>query len=75
MTDLELLTQTLDRLNVFYSVRDHIGRDGMEKKIVDLEEDLEHSKSTKIPYTGYSGFAWLFTFSIDGKLLEVGGYE
>jgi hypothetical protein len=47
----------------------------MEKKIVDLEEDPEHSKSTKIPYTGYSGFAWLFTFSIEGKLLEVGGYE
>lgn len=75
MTDLELLTQTLDRLKVYYDVSDFTSRDGIEQKIIDLEEDPDRSNSAKIPYTGYSGFAWIFKFSIEGKLLEVGGYE
>jgi hypothetical protein len=75
MTDLELLTQTLDRLNVYYDIRDFTSRDGIEQKIIDLEEDPDRSNSAKIPYTGYDGFAWIFKFSIEGKLLEVGGYE
>jgi len=75
MTDLELLTSTLDRLNVYYDVRDFTSRDGIEQKIVDLEEDPARSKSAKIPYTGYDGFAWIFKFGTEGKLMEVGGYE
>jgi hypothetical protein len=69
MTDLELLTETLDRLNVYYSTR--VNSDG--KLVVTLEDDPTFS-GEKVNYCGYQGFAYLFFFE-DGKLLEVGGYE
>ena len=74
MTDLELLTQTLDRLNIDYGMNDYEW-EGVVQKIITLKGDHSTARKGKIPYTGYSGFAWLFTFSLDGALVEVGGYE
>jgi hypothetical protein len=74
MTDLDILTTTLDRLNVQYEVSEY-QHDGVEKKIITLDGDDSTARNGKIPYTGYSGFAWLFTFTLDGSLIAVGGYE
>ena len=77
MTDLERLTTTLDALNVHYKQRpyEHMGKHSI---IVTLEAPLDKDYRTipgKVKYTGYSGFAWLFTFNTDGTIKEVGGYE
>ena len=77
MTDLERLTTTLDALNVHYRQRpyEHLGDHSI---IVTLEAPRGEGDRTmpgKVKYTGYSGFAWLFTFNTDGTIREVGGYE
>jgi hypothetical protein len=74
MTDFELLTETLDRLSVHYDVREREW-EGVVQKIVTLDGDGSTVREGKIPYTGYTGFAWLFSFSDDGRLVEVGGFE
>ena len=77
MTDLERLTQTLDALNIHYGQRP-FEHDGKQSILVTLDEPRDEDYRPipgKVPYTGYSGFAWIFTFDTDGTIKEVGGYE
>ena len=69
MNDLELFTNTMDKLNVHFS----ISGDSNGRTLVTLEKDPVHP-SSKVPYHGYLGFAYIFVFD-DGKLIEAGGYE
>ena len=69
MNDLELLMDTMDKLNVYYSTE--VDSDG--RTLLTLEEDPT-SNSSKLRYRGYQGFAYIFVFD-NGKLIEAGGYE
>lgn len=83
MSNMQELTQLLDRMNVFYEISD--SKDGVKNLcLYDADDYLRQydengmfikKENTYIPYTGYSGFAWLFTFDNDGNIKEVGGYE
>lgn len=69
MTDLEILTETLDALNVAYEKTASV--DGADIDIILGSKDAE----TTVPNTGYANFVWIFTFDAAGKIKEVGGYE
>ena len=69
MNDLQLLMDTMDRLNLYYST--DVDSDG--HTLLTLEEDPS-SPSNKLQYQGYQGFAYTFVFD-DGKLIAAGGYE
>ena len=69
MNDLQLLMDTMDRLNVYYSTE----VDSEGRTLLTLEEDPA-GNSSKLRYRGYQGFAYTFVFD-DGKLIAAGGYE
>lgn len=77
MTNLEQLTATLDSLNIYYTQRLY-EHDGKQSILIELEAPVDKNYKdipNKVKYTGYSGFAWIFTFDTDGTIREVGGYE
>lgn len=69
MNDLQLLMDTMDRLNVYYSTE----VDSEGRTLLTLEEDPSFP-SNKLKYQGYQGFAYIFVFD-NGKLIAAGGYE
>ena len=69
MNDLQLLMDTMDRLNVYYSTE----VDSEGRTLLTLEEDPARV-SNKVNYRGYDGFAYIFVFDF-GKLIAAGGYE
>lgn len=69
MTDLERLTETLDALNVSYKKTASASTAGIN--IILGTQDDERT----VPNTGYANFVWIFTFDLEGKIKEVGGYE
>jgi len=74
VSDLERLTSTLDALNVHYEQRLY-EYDGKQSILVELDAPEHGERGGKVRYTGYSGFAWIFTFDTEGSIMEVGGYE
>lgn len=78
MTDLERLTATLDALNVHYTqdARERTETPfGVNEARINVTLEEPKKDQTKVPYSGYNGFVWVFTFDMDGTLREVGGYE